>query len=283
MKNTLRTMNNEQRTCRAFTLIELVVSVALLGIIFLFAGIIFKVSINSYRTAIANTEIMQKLRAITNQLDADFEGMLWKPSGKVNFVKDTNDVRFDSIIFFAIGDFQTTGQYGSPDKKTVVGNAACIFYGIANTSAEPKEKILVRRQTIITADSGVNSFDLVSPVNEYSNTTFLAELTAEKFDANNIMGEPLNPEDSDDFDRLLVMYMARGVDDFTIQYVGGEDWESTTPISKNFNEWRPEDSEIAVWPKYLSPEALKFTFTLYDSKGIIKNGRKFTHIVYLRK
>jgi hypothetical protein len=29
--------------------------------------------------------------------------------------------------------------------------------------------------------------------------------------------------------------------------------------------------------------ALKFTFTLYDSKGIIKNGMIFTHIVYLDK
>jgi hypothetical protein len=29
--------------------------------------------------------------------------------------------------------------------------------------------------------------------------------------------------------------------------------------------------------------ALKFTFTLYDSKGIIKNGMTFTHIVYLDK
>ncbi len=27
--------------------------------------------------------------------------------------------------------------------------------------------------------------------------------------------------------------------------------------------------------------ALKFTFTLYDSKGVIKNGKTFTHIVYL--
>jgi hypothetical protein len=27
--------------------------------------------------------------------------------------------------------------------------------------------------------------------------------------------------------------------------------------------------------------ALKFTFTLYDSKGVIKDGRTFTHIVYL--
>ena len=29
------------------------------------------------------------------------------------------------------------------------------------------------------------------------------------------------------------------------------------------------------------PPALKFTFTLYDSKGILKGGRTFTHIVYI--
>ena len=29
------------------------------------------------------------------------------------------------------------------------------------------------------------------------------------------------------------------------------------------------------------PDALKFTFKLYDSKGMIKEGRTFTHIVYL--
>jgi hypothetical protein len=27
--------------------------------------------------------------------------------------------------------------------------------------------------------------------------------------------------------------------------------------------------------------ALKFTFTLYDSRGVMKEGRTFTHIVYL--
>lgn len=27
--------------------------------------------------------------------------------------------------------------------------------------------------------------------------------------------------------------------------------------------------------------ALKFTFTLYDSKGVFENGRIFSHIVYL--
>jgi type II secretory pathway pseudopilin PulG len=29
------------------------------------------------------------------------------------------------------------------------------------------------------------------------------------------------------------------------------------------------------------PRALKFTFTLYDSKGILKNGRTFEHIIYI--
>jgi len=33
----------------------------------------------------------------------------------------------------------------------------------------------------------------------------------------------------------------------------------------------------------ITPKALKFTFRLYDSKGIIKNGLKFTHIVYLKQ
>jgi hypothetical protein len=31
------------------------------------------------------------------------------------------------------------------------------------------------------------------------------------------------------------------------------------------------------------PKALKFTFRIYDSKGIIKDGRTFTHIVYLER
>ena len=29
------------------------------------------------------------------------------------------------------------------------------------------------------------------------------------------------------------------------------------------------------------PSALKFTFRLYDSRGIIEGGREFTHIIYL--
>jgi hypothetical protein len=49
---------------------------------------------------------------------------------------------------------------------------------------------------------------------------------------------------------------------------------------------------IDWWPKTVaemgqsgpnSPDLVKFTFTLYDSKGIIKSGKKFEHIVYIGK
>jgi hypothetical protein len=106
------------------------------------------------------------------------------------------------------------------------------------------------------------------------NESSLSELIAEDFDANALMDRPsINPTSEDD----LVMYMAKGVDDFTIQYVG----EENPPKNKEFNEWRPENSEVPNWPKELNPKAFKFTFTLYDSKGVLKEGKTYTHIVYL--
>jgi prepilin-type N-terminal cleavage/methylation domain-containing protein len=43
-----------------------------------------------------------------------------------------------------------------------------------------------------------------------------------------------------------------------------------------------DGSGIKNFPAGFYPQALKFTFRLYDSKGIIKSGRTFTHIVYLK-
>ena len=60
-------MNYKLRTNKAFTLIELLVAIGILAVVMSFASVIFRVSIDAYRTAIANAEIMQKLRAITNQ------------------------------------------------------------------------------------------------------------------------------------------------------------------------------------------------------------------------
>ncbi|MBA7661928.1 hypothetical protein ES703_69948 [subsurface metagenome] len=191
------------------------------------------------------------------------------------------DVRSDSIVFFANGDFQSTRQY---DGKTVVGNVACIYYGQAvnpdPNTGEPKEKILLRRQTILTSESSLPTSDSNSRGEYYMES--LAEWVVDPpfSDPNDWIERPgLNPDDGND----LVMYMAKGVDDFTIQYVG---WDYDDPNKFEFNQWRPENAHIKSseeeWKKkYFLPLAFKFTFTLYDSKGIIENGRRFTHIVYL--
>jgi len=113
-------MNYKRRTYKAFTLVELLVAIGILAVVLSFASVIFRVCIDAHRTAIANVEIMQKLRAITNQLDSDFKGLrkdgeifvAWvaKPVPAVAGYKD-NDLdgyeRFDRIVFFADGDFQS--------------------------------------------------------------------------------------------------------------------------------------------------------------------------------
>ncbi|MHC4646661.1 MAG: type II secretion system protein, partial [Planctomycetota bacterium] len=60
---------------KGFTIIEVVVSIGILAVIVSFAGVVFKVSIESQRMAAANAEIMQKFRAITDQLNSDFKGL----------------------------------------------------------------------------------------------------------------------------------------------------------------------------------------------------------------
>ncbi len=259
-------MNSELRTNKAFTLIELVVAIAILVMVVSFSGVIFKVSISSYRTAAANTEIMQKLRAITDQLNSDFKGVRRTFPASVRHHR-VGGLRSDCIAFLANGDFQSTGQYVG---RTVVGNVASIFYGLADPPATtPKDKILVRRQTILTYDSSVPIIDPMNLDEEYY-TKSLAEWRVLPPDPNYwTMNPTIDPNDYKD----LVMYMAKGVDDFAIQF---SRWE---PAIMNYS-WFPMNIELPLPTQHVTAKAIKFTFTLYDSKGIIRNGRKFTHIVY---
>jgi type II secretory pathway pseudopilin PulG len=269
---------------KAFTLVELAVAVGLLAMMISFASLIFNVSIDTHRVAMANAEIMQKLQAITSQLNADFEGMRWEAGGRISFTLSKPGVRADRIAFFANGDFQSTEQYlyeksgGGEGLKTVFSNVAGVFYGLADASAtDPREKILVRRQTMLTYDSSLKQdFSLINR-QEYCDKQTLADVVADPCLVDDLMeGPDWDPNKWDPND--LVMYLAEGVDDFTIQYVGWDD------SGKPFNEWRPIDEDINNedwWEKGINLIAFKFTFTLYDSKGVLKDGKTFTHIVYL--
>ena len=275
---------------KAFTLIELVVAVALLAMVFAFAGTIFKVSINAYRTSVANAEIMQKLRAITDQLNADFQGFRKDAPAVVAFHatgSDPKDIRSDRILFFSDGDFQSTRQYKG---KTVVGNVARIYYGQSakpdpNTTEDFREVILARRLQILTADGTLADTDPNDPkdFNEYTKKSLsewkLVEIPPDLDALSDWIGRPdvhIDLDDPNRMEKIMPAFMAKGVHNFKIQLMEN--------IVAGSLVWWPDNQEVMIRSPYGGtgyPPAFKFTFTLYDSKGVIKNGRTFTHIVYL--
>jgi type II secretory pathway pseudopilin PulG len=113
---------------------EMVVALGIMAIVMSFAGVIFRVSTDSHRLALANAEIMQKLRAITEQLDADFRGLrkdgeilvFWRAERKANYTGTNRNAeeafdRFDRIMFFADGRLSDlSGQSGGGNMADIL-------------------------------------------------------------------------------------------------------------------------------------------------------------------
>jgi prepilin-type N-terminal cleavage/methylation domain-containing protein len=361
-------MNYKLRTNKAFTLIELLVAIGILAMVLSFASVIFKVSINAQRTAIANIEIMQKLRAITNQLNADFKGLrkdgeifvTWSAMPVPAAGYQDNDLdgyeRFDRIMFFADGDF-----YSYRVNPMVRGNIARVTYilakrdGIAAQGQARAERMLVRTQHILTDDPALAVF--LDPDNfndqqwyewnnryEYEKTSLAAwkaipfvnkmdmlsvisDIRAQNSNINEqIRGAAVDPADPNSIHMLL----CEGVGEFKIQgwndarqrWIPEVDPDGDGTLidtdfipAQNGIELHSEEIPGVLYPyrswydTSIDPNSyvqinnisypgqmlnqtyfneipglgrsLKFTFTLFDSKGIIKEGRTFTHIVYL--
>ena len=362
-------MNNERRTTQGFTLIELVVAISILVMVISFAGVIFKVSINSYRMASANTEIMQKLRAITDQLNADFkdirkDGVIfvaWKAEYDNNL---NRHVRFDTILFFTDGDFQS---YRMHNGKIVRGNTARVCYmlakdgfGIRAWGQKMESRILARSQHIQTADIILDNVpDLATipiPFTPADNALYEAANNRYEHDRESLVswriGAPQPGPLRDKLREMLTvcadvqfgggtavsggltvsasdpntihMLLCESVGELKIQgwYEAEQRWFPKVDPDYNgdlsdsdffidaggaidpsrrpsivYPRWNFECGNIGIGNNGILPpallnesnfnyipglgRALKFTFTLYDSKGIIKNGRTFTHIVYL--
>jgi prepilin-type N-terminal cleavage/methylation domain-containing protein len=361
-------MNYKLRTNKAFTMIELLVAVGILAIVISFAGVIFKVSINAHRTAIANAEIMQKLRAITNQLNADFKGlrkdgeifMIWMASPVPAAGYKDSDLdgyeRFDRIMFFADGDFHSYKV-----NPMVRGNVARICYilarqgGIRAQWQNRTKRILARTQHILTADPALAGF--LDPDNfsdaqwyQWNNRYEYDKMSLEAWKiipwqnkadmlsvitdiriGNNTVNEQFRGAMVDPADpNSIHMLMCEGVGEFMIQgwYDAQQRWvpevdpdgdgdltdthfflvdsnsvpgvlypfptEGAVVLGGEFYcdlDTQQGIDKFQALQALLNEErfgeipglgrALKFTFTLYDSKGIIKEGRTFTHIVYL--
>jgi len=269
---------------KAFTLIEMVVSLGILAVILSFAGVIFRVSIDSQRMAMANAEVMQKLRVITEQLDADFRGGAIPtrlPYGYPVHISHSTQapaaagtpVQMDSdaILLFTAGDFRSTEQYGG---NTIAGNVACVYYGQPDPNSykqppQPHEKVLLRRQTILAIGGPAQGSD---PLGEFFTRSPQEWLVNPPIDPNGWMRRPVI--EPNNVKASLPMFVAQGVDSFTLHYL-----DASTQLRTGAIPWvRPTGASSGV-SAGINPKAFKFTFTLYDSKGILKKGRTFTHIV----
>lgn len=357
---------------KAFTLIELVVAIGILAMVLSFAGVIFQVSIDSRRLALANAEIMRKLRVITDQLDADFHQLrkdgeifvIWHAERKRDFVPPQQNhpsafERFDRIMFFADGDFETYRD--SPPWR---GNTARIGYSLAHrldptttgivphVLQEPRDRILTRTQHILLAPEDARDRLEPADFNDYDADQWRQWNSQAEYDHISIGGWARIP-------LPVKAHMLSVIGDVTVGYpassnkntiAGGVRLDPNDPGSLHVvlcegvgqfkvqgwsdgqRRWIPQvnpdgdpsldDSDFildggdlhrtnkpGVWYAYpnggvvlngiaypnqqvdrahfneipgLGP-ALKFTFTLYDSQGLIKGGKTFTHIVYLDK
>jgi len=293
---------------KAFTLIELVVAVAILALIASFAGAVFKVSIGSHRTGLANAEIMQKLRAITDQLERDFRSL--QTNGYLVLRSEVlsgrefdepqlaeTDFRADRIYYFCTGDFQSWFD------SNLRSNIARVYFGHDwfSLTAPPADIIqswcsLLRDIELLTAQPVPRSLadcNNVSFAQRKADTQFTLD------DANGLLSRSL-PLDVQNDPNSVRRLLCQNVGALRIEWTdgtrtpGGELvwWGLANPIGGQVAtaineqvltnrdpeeyrvEWNP--SNQAYWPR-----AIRFTFTLYDSRGIIEDGRTFTHIVYL--
>jgi len=326
---------SEMKMKKAFTLIELMVAIALLAMVLSFSGVIFKLSINSYRTSGANTDIMQKLRAITDQLNTDFKKLppdayliLHCEEQNRNEYDDSANpgiFRADRIYYFCTGDFQSWYDEG------VKASIARVYFGHDGISLfdlirnKPVSRWNLARDIVLLGiPSPVPPLLPLPDCNSISYAACVANPPLILADADRLLSPPLTGlppvinirDDANDVRRL----MCENVGEIRIEWSDGTRYPITNPDPDLRNKlvWfgfsMPKISWILInglpldpiyttiedlsnmppavpgfyrasWtpstPKQYWPKALKFTFTLYDSKGILEKGRTFTHIVYL--
>ncbi len=163
---------NPSKRQPAFTIVELLVAMALVAVLLVVSGAVFRYSVQAYRAASAMAEIMQKYQAITYRLKTDLVGLQKEGEICVVWVPGTDTTgdnivdkfeRLDRFYFFTAGSFQTynvwTYQEGGTAKQGVLhGHTARVCYMLAGdgqgkraADLPPHKRILGRSQHLYTS------------------------------------------------------------------------------------------------------------------------------------
>jgi hypothetical protein len=242
----------------------------LLAAVLAASGIVFNYSIDAQRTAAATAEIMRTLRAITDQINADFAG-LRKDGYLVLWSDDSNS----ALYFFSTGDFQS---WHDPNRSDI----ARIYFGPSrNDSNNLALDMLLLTSGVSNIDYNDASFaacqvDIIRDLGEdpclvVSSNRPRIDITYDSNDARRLLAQKVG--------NMLIMWTDGSTSSSQINWFG-----IGTPKGGVTFENITDEPYLAYWSPFNQPswpKALRFTFTLYDSKGIIKGGRRFEHIVYI--
>ncbi len=324
---------------KGFTIIELLVAVGVLGLLVAFSGYIFEVSIDSQRTAGANTEIMDKLRVICDQLNADFgeirtDGYLVLQSrvlDREEYKNEPNLFHDDKLYYFSTGDYQSWFD------ERYESNTARIYFGHDSNSIYDNDYKGKGRNAYVSEWSLARDVMLIAPglgdVNDWTGYSFsqiqsfpengvgsIKEDAISMFNNNNPQRVRIDiAKYANDVRRLMCENVGEIKIEWTYRTPGNNQaiykdpidnriyrvaWFGFDMMCKNGSTDLPgslkptingngsysgieisDDPYRAIWrpnvPQNLWPKALRFTFTIYDSNGVIRGGRRFTHIVVL--
>ena len=301
----------------AFTLIELLVSMALTVIMLAATAVVFTTSTKAAGQARASNEIMQQLRAVTHQLQTDFDGL--RPEMPLVFIFDNSTgVRRDRVVFWANGNFQTFGG--------VASNMARVWYGQADNGlpltleddSVGQRFPLLRRQKLML---NLNPKDYPPPsdnqwVNmdaqnfdyyDYENSTmsfwhnqpdYMFPTYLSQTDNRSLVRRP--SMENIPFQALQKLYVLRDVENFEIQVYIGDKWfpeidQWTTPgqIALYYNSVNLTNDQSVAFTNIDGvsyyhaddisatwPKAIKFTFTIFDhDRRHFPEGRTFNYLV----
>jgi prepilin-type N-terminal cleavage/methylation domain-containing protein len=197
---------------KAFTIVELLVAVALLAMLMAISSMVFSAAVKAYRTAGAAAEIAAKLQVMTQQLDDDLRGLrkegefiiVWQPSEQVKgdgtILDGDNDnipdqyISFDRLFFFADTDSSTYHEQilNNPPGGTrrIQSNLARICYSFGRDAADwntaetnyrsaveqplGEKRLFCRTQHLISGDADLPTFPNITTWNlaDFENKNF---------------------------------------------------------------------------------------------------------------
>jgi prepilin-type N-terminal cleavage/methylation domain-containing protein len=306
---------------KGFTIMELLVAIGLLAAVLAASSMIFSYSIDAQRKAGATAEIMRTLRAITDQLNINLGGLkkdgyliLW--SKEVNPPGDTD--RLDALYFFS--QF-LANHFQSWNNPAVWSDTARIFLGHSRTTYNAGQLPGDLALDFLLLTPGLPPPPVPSDCCATSFAQCQPDMTGMGNPITGLGGEV--PQNVLSTARPVITptnvrsLLSQNVGSFKVEWTYGWFrppvldkivwWGFGNPLSVETNLQMPDGTLLSAadigpiataikestgppytveWNKDNQtywPKALKFTFTLYDSKGIIKNGRRFEHIVYIGK